>query len=64
MTCVVYVSSLSDVSTIVHGVISSTFDALQRDTYRNTKRGTLKERCRDANQSGQVLDLLLLFVVV
>ena len=55
--------SLSDVSTIVHGVISSTLDALQRDTYCN-EQGTLKKRCKDANQSGQVLDLLLLFVVV
>ena len=57
-------SSLIDVSTIVHGVISSTLDALQRDTYRNTKLGTLQKRCKDASQSGQGSDLMLLFVVV
>ena len=56
-------SSLIDVSTIVHGAISSGFDALQRDTY-SKRRGALKKRCIDANQSGHPLNLLLLFVVV
>ena len=56
-------SSLIDVSTIVHGAISLTFEALQTDTY-NKKRALLKKRCKDANQRGQENDLLLLFVVV
>ena len=47
------------VQSVEHSMLS-----LQRDTYCNLKRGTLKERCRDADQSGQDLDLLLLFVVV